>query len=198
MRTSRARRSPCHHMRPRATLLLSAIFIGLTASATLRPKPLLLLRGGVQPQMAEEADASVDAGVLPKSPPAVVRRNSRSMRSQPGKSKLKLSTRKRKGGSPLRDAAAAALCLAAIGTGLSTNFDSYLAAVPPQARGLVWLCVGGAFAVGLFALVAVTSYRRAVALCQLLFGDEPSLSVPPMLFALGAAASMQSLPAAAG
>lgn len=180
-------------MRPRATLLLSAIFIGLTASATLRPKPLLLLRGGVQPQMAEEADASVDAGVLPKSPPAVVRRNSRSMRSQPGKSKLK-----RKGGSPLRDAAAAALCLAAIGTGLSTNFDSYLAAVPPQARGLVWLCVGGAFAVGLFALVAVTSYRRAVALCQLLFGDEPSLSVPPMLFALGAAASMQSLPAAAG
>lgn len=185
-------------MRPRATLLLSAIFIGLTASATLRPMPLLLLRGGVQPQMAEEADASADAGVLPKSPPAVVRRNSRSMRSQPGKSKLKLSTRKRKGGSPLRDAAAAALCLAAIGTGLSTNFDSYLAAVPPQARGLVWLCVGGAFAVGLFALVAVTSYRRAVALCQLLFGDEPSLSVPPMLFALGAAASMQSLPAAAG
>ena len=162
------------------------------------PRPALLrLRGGQEALLdneGEEAElpapaasaaararANIRAGKLPAAKPRVVKR-------------------KRRGGFGLRDAGTAALCVSAAGFfALGLNHDLYMRALPPSAQGLVWLAIGGALPAGLFALVALLNADRAKLISKLLFGDETSSKVAPALvYALGALASFQGLPQAAG
>ena len=108
--------------------------------------------------------------------------------------------RKRRGGFGLRDAGTAALCVSAAGFfALGLNHDLYMRALPPSAQGLVWLAIGGALPAGLFGIVALLNADRAKLISKLLFGDETSSKVAPALvYALGALASFQGLPQAAG
>ena len=82
---------------------------------------------------------------------------------------------------------------------LGLNHDLYMRALPPSAQGLVWLAIGGALPAGLFGIVALLNADRAKLISRLLFGDETSSKVAPALvYALGALASFQGLPQAAG
>jgi len=199
-----------------------ALVLGVAAGAArhqgppaARPK-LLLLRGGVLPigiseaDVTEEADAVVEEKlILDEEEPIssitpVVRRNRprvSSVRSTVRKPALRASW--------LRDAAAATLCLAVVGTALTTNFDDMIRVIAAGSQGkqsMAWLLLGGILPVGLYYLVRLTNHYRAVGLCQTLFGvdltspdsKEFARMLPAVLFGLGAAASMQSLPAAAG
>ena len=68
------------------------------------------------------------------------------------------------------------------------------------------MAFGGTFATGLYAMARLVNYNRVHgvdrALCKLLVGIEPSglgsLLPPALLFALGSAASVQTLPSHAG
>ena len=114
--------------------------------------------------------------------------------------KPRVVKRKRRGGFGLRDAGTAALCVSAAGFfALGLNHDLYMRALPPSAQGLVWLAIGGALPAGLFGIVALLNADRAKLISKLLFGDETSSKVAPALvYALGALASFQGLPQAAG
>lgn len=191
-----------------ATLLLALLSVGASHQRPLprlrRADPptrrLLALRGGEPAGLA--ASQAADQ-VLPATPPPSANAARRKSSSRQ-KSKLH---KKRPARRPfgIRDAAMGALCVSAISAALATNFDSILPALPQQARGVAWLLIGGSFSLGLYMLIYLVTHDRAMALCRLLFGVDPSTakdafarSIPAMLFGLGSVASLQSLPTAGG
>ena len=164
------------------------------------PRPALLrLRGGQEALLdneGEEAELPAPAA----SAAARARANIRAGKLPTPAAKPRVVKRKRRGGFGLRDIGTAALCVSAAGFfALGLNHDLYMRALPPSAQGLVWLAIGGALPAGLFGIVALLNADRAKLISRLLFGDETSSKVAPALvYALGALASFQGLPQAAG
>ena len=168
-----------------AAFLACALGGPVGAPGARRPRPALLrLRGGAGRRRWKLGLLTlVENGLLlPAAKPRVVKR------------------KRRGGGFGLRDAGTAALCVSAAGFfALGLNHDLYMRALPPSAQGLVWLAIGGALPAGLFGIVALLNADRAKLISKLLFGDETSAKVAPALvYALGALASFQGLPQAAG
>ena len=205
---------------PRVACLVAA-FLGCAlggpvgAPGARRPRPALLrLRGGQEQAVLDELlrlrggqeallDNEGEEAELPApaaSAAARARANIRAGKLPTPAAKPRVVKRKRRGGFGLRDAGTAALCVSAAGFfALGLNHDLYMRALPPSAQGLVWLAIGGALPAGLFALVALLNAERAKLISKLLFGDETSTKVAPALvYALGALASFQGLPQAAG
>ena len=190
--------------RPRVACVVAFLACALGepvgAPGARRPRPALLrLRGGQEALLdndAEEAELPAPAA----SAAARARANIRAGKLPTPAAKPRVVKRKRRGGFGLRDAGTAALCVSAAGFfALGLNHDLYMRALPPSAQGLVWLAIGGALPAGLFALVALLNASRAKLISRLLFGDETSSKVAPALvYALGALASFQGLPQAAG
>ena len=144
--------------------------------------PALRLRGGQgQAVLDEGEEAELPAPAA--SAAARARANIRAGKLPTPAAKPRVVKRKRRGGF----------------FALGLNHDLYMRALPPSAQGLVWLAIGGALPAGLFALVALLNAERAKLISKLLFGDETSSKVAPALvYALGALASFQGLPQAAG
>jgi hypothetical protein len=177
----------------RAALVLGALGV----AGALRPGPspptsrLLALRGGVQPAPLVESPAVATASA--RQPGHAVAKGRPPLKRRP--------PRRRRRASGLRDAASAALVLSTVGGALAVDADAMLGArVPGRLQGVAWLLAGGALSSVLYACVRLTNPHRAAGLCRLLLGGDElrSLHASALLFALGAAASMQSLPNAAG
>ena len=165
-----------------------------------RPRPALLrLRGGQEQAVLDEGEET-ELPAPAASAAARARANIRAGKLPTPAAKPRVVKRKRRGGFGLRDAGTAALCVSAAGFfALGLNHDLYMRALPPSAQGLVWLAIGGALPAGLFGIVALLNADRAKLISKLLFGDETSSKVAPALvYALGALASFQGLPQAAG
>ena len=85
------------------------------------------------------------------------------------------------------------------GTSSSSSSSAAAAASPSSAAATTAAADGGALPAGLFGIVALLNADRAKLISKLLFGDETSSKVAPALvYALGALASFQGLPQAAG
>lgn len=173
-----------------------AAFVACALGGPVRPA-LIRLRGG-QEAVLDNEEAELPAPAA--SAAARARANIRAGKLPTPAAKPRVVKRKRRGGFGLRDIGTAALCVSAAGFfALGLNHDLYMRTLPPSAQGLVWLAIGGALPAGLFGIVALLNADRAKLISKLLFGDETSSKVAPALvYALGALASFQGLPQAAG
>uniref|UniRef100_A0A7S3BSD3 Uncharacterized protein n=1 Tax=Haptolina ericina TaxID=156174 RepID=A0A7S3BSD3_9EUKA len=189
-----------------AALVLGALGVALSAQAGqpihVSPKPklhaLYTLRGGVQPAMAERVRPTTPSGSRSASS------LQRSIKALPNKVKGK--KKKEPTASVTLDVVTTSLCLSAV-VAAALGSDTLMAAVDPHMKSLAWMLFGGGLSCSLYALVRLTNGYRGKginrALCKLIVGGEPSGLVgtmlpPSLLFALGSAASFQTLPSNAG
>ena len=175
------------------TLVLVAIDAGFAlqarrASIVVAPK-LLSLRGGAQPAAVERT------ATLPKRAPSASRSRTLPIKRQNSS----------KSGFGMRDAAVVILCLLAAAAA-HLYAEPLIGTVAPNLKEYAWVAFGGTFATGLYTMARLVNYNRVHgidrALCKLLVGIEPlglgSLLPPALFFALGSAASVQTLPSHAG
>lgn len=193
-------------VRPMIRTALLLVLALLDAGLALRPgqhsdnRPsVLALRGGVQPALARRSPEQLSSRAGPN-------------RGLPKPKKPK-PKKKSAAAFGVRDAVTAALCLTAVGAVAAsvggTNCDPLMAMVPQDVQSATWIGFGGLLSLGLYALVKLTNYDRAMrisaAIGKTVFGlDADSsgvarmLSAPAIIFAVGSLASFQTLPSSAG
>lgn len=167
------------------------------ASLALQPgtQPLLLLRGGAQPAVVQAP--AMDPAAMDPAPK--VRLTEVRNKARPRRSKKK---QKGPGAFGLRDGAAALVGVAAVGaTFVST--DRIMMSLPRELHSVGWTALGGVLLSGLYALLALIYYDRALQwsapLCKLVYGGGPSPAISSiLLFVLGSVASANTLPQLAG